>query len=62
MKVTIYWRTKDGGLIDRIRQRFDISSEITINEETETEVDSRQLNELKEYERQGFIQLRYKNK
>lgn len=40
MRVTIYWRTKDGGLIDRIRQ----------------------MDELKEYERQGFIQLRYKNK
>ena len=44
MRVTIYWRTKDGGLIDRIRQRFG------------------QLDELKVYERQGFIQLRYKNK
>lgn len=46
----------------RIRQRFGISSGITINGETETEVDSRQMDELKEYERQGFIQLRYKNK
>nr|DAH77918.1 MAG TPA: hypothetical protein [Caudoviricetes sp.] len=60
MKVTIYWATKDGGLIDRIRQRFGISSGITINGETETEVDSRQMDELREYERQGFIQLRNK--
>lgn len=62
MKVTIYWATKDGGLIDRIRQRFGLSAGITINGETVAEVDEKQLDELREYERQGFIQLRYKNK
>ena len=51
MRVTIYWRTKDGGLI---------SAGITINGETVAEVDDRQLDELKEYERQGFIRLRNK--
>lgn len=60
MQVTIYWRTRDGGLIDRIRRRFGISSGITVNGETETEVDSRQMDELREYEKQGFIQLRNK--
>lgn len=60
MRVTIYWRTKDGDLIDRIRQRFGISSGITINGETVAEVDSRQLVKLKEYEKQGFINLRNK--
>lgn len=60
MKVTIYWATKDGGLIDRIRNRFGISAGITINGETVAEVDEKQLNELKEYERQGFINLRNK--
>ena len=59
MRVTIYWRTKDGGLIDRIRQRFGISAGITINGETVAEVDE-QLDELREYERQGFIKLRNK--
>lgn len=62
MKVTIYWSTKDGGLISRIRKRFGISAGITINGETVAEVDEKQLDELREYERQGFIQLRYKNK
>lgn len=62
MKVIIYWVTKDGGLIDRLRQRFGISAGISVNGETETEVDSRQMDELREYEKQGFIQLRYKNK
>ena len=60
MRVTIYWRTKDGGLIDRIRKRFGISAGITINGEAVAEVDEKQLDELREYERQGFIQLRNK--
>lgn len=60
MRVTIYWSTKDGGLIDRIRQRFCISAGITINGETVAEVDEKQLDELREYERQGFIKLRNK--
>lgn len=62
MRITIYWTTKDGGLIDRLRQRFGISAGITINGETVAKVDEMQLNELKEYERQGFIQLRNKDK
>lgn len=60
MRVTIYWRTKDGGLIDRIRKRFGISAGFTINGETVAEVDEKQFDELREYERQGFIQLRNK--
>lgn len=62
MRVTIYWRTKDGGLIDRIRKRFGISSGISVNGETVAEVDASQLGELREYERLGFIQLRRKEK
>lgn len=60
MKVTIYWSTKDGGLIDRIRKRFGISAGITVNGETVAEVDDGQLDELRDYERQGFIKLRNK--
>lgn len=59
-EITIYWVTRDSGLIDRIRKRFGISAGITINGETVAEVDEKQLNELKEYERQGFIKLRNK--
>lgn len=62
MKITVYWNTNDSGLIDRIRQRFGISAGISVNGETEAEVDDKQLDELKVYERQEFIQLRYKNK
>lgn len=60
MRITIYWATKDGGLIDRLRQRFGISAGISVNGETEAEVDDGQLDELREYERQGFIKLRNK--
>lgn len=60
MKVTIYWSTKDNGLISRIRKRFGISAGITVNGETVAEVDDGQLDELQEYERQGFIKLRNK--
>lgn len=60
MKVTIYWFTKDVGLIDRIRKRFGISAGITINGETVAEINDGQLDELSEYERQGFIRLRNK--
>ena len=60
MRVTIYWKTRDGGLIDRIRKRFGISGGITVNGETEAEVDGARLDELKEYEEQGFIKLRNK--
>lgn len=62
MRITIYWATKDGGLIDRMRQRFGISAGISMNGETVAEVDDRQLDELREYEKQGFIRLRNKNK
>lgn len=62
MRITIYWVTKDGGLIDRLRQRFGISAGISVNGETEAEVDDKQLDELKVYERQGFIKLRNKEK
>ncbi len=30
MRITIYWATKDGGLIDRLRQRFGISAGIRL--------------------------------
>lgn len=60
MGITIYWNTKDVALIDRIRQRFGISAGITVNGETVAEVDEKQLDELKVYERQGFIKLRNK--
>lgn len=60
MRVTIYWKTKDAGLIDRIRKQFGISQGMTVNGENEVEVDDKGLQVLKDYEKQGLIQLRNK--
>ena len=60
MKVTIYWTTKDSGIIDRIRQRYNISQGMTVNGETDVEVNEQQLDELREVEKRGFIKLRFK--
>lgn len=60
MKVTIYWITKNCGIIDRIRKRYNISQGMSINGETDIEVDDKQLGELKEVEKRGFIKLRFK--
>lgn len=60
MKVTIYWATKDGGLIDRIRKRFGISAGITVNGETVAEVDDGQLDELRDYESKRYIGIQAK--
>lgn len=60
MKTTIYWKTKDAGLIDRIRKQFRISQGMTVNGENEVEVDDKGLQVLNGYEKQGLIQLRNK--
>lgn len=60
MKITIYWTTKDSGIIHRIRQRYDISQGMTVNGETDVEVNELQLEELREVERRGYIKLRFK--
>lgn len=60
MKVTIYWKTTDSGIIHRIRQRYNICKGMSINGETDIEVNDKQLDELKEVEKRGFIKLRFK--
>ena len=61
MKVTIYWSTKDNGLISRIRKRFGISAGMSINGENSVAVSDEELAELRKYEADGFIELRNKN-
>ena len=51
---------KYAGLIDRIRKQFGISQGMTVNGENEVEVDDKGLQVLKDYEKQGLIQLRNK--
>ena len=59
--ITIYWITKDTGIIDRIRRRYDITTGMTVNGETNVTVSEKQHEELKKVEELGYIQLRYKN-
>ena len=60
MKVTIYWSTKDNGLISRIRQQFGISEGMSVNGENAVAVTDEELAELRKYEADGFIELRNK--
>lgn len=60
-EITIYWVTRDSGLIDRIRKRFGISEGMSINGENSVAVSDEELAELRKYEADGFIELRNKN-
>ena len=60
MKTTIYWKTKDAGLIDRIRMRYGISQGMTVNGENVIEINEAQYKELREVESLGYIQIRNK--
>ena len=59
--ITIYWKTKDAGLIDRIRKRFGISEGMTVNGENAVTVTGDELAELRKYEADGFVELRNKS-
>ncbi len=60
MKLTIYWVTKDALSIRRIREKFNLSSYISINGETPAEIREEDLPLLRETEKRGFIQIRNK--
>lgn len=60
-RITIYWITKNTGIIDRIRRRYNITTGMTVNGETNVTVSEKQHEELKKVEELGYIQLRYKN-
>lgn len=60
MKVTIYWITKDEDLRMRIRERFGIDNYVSINGETSAEIKDKDVELLRETEKRGFIQLRFK--
>lgn len=60
MKTTIYWKTKDTHIIDRIRKRYNICQGMTVNGENAVEVNEQQLDELREVEKRGYVKLRFK--
>lgn len=58
MKVTIYWKTKNQGTISRIREKFDIESDTSVNGETIANIKDKEMELLRETERMGYIQIR----
>lgn len=60
MKATVYWKTKDTHIIDRIRKRYNISQGMTVNGENVVEINDAQYKELQEVEKLGYIQIRNK--
>ncbi len=62
MKLTIYWSTKDESIRARIRKRFGIPWEVTVNGETKADIRDEDMELLRETERRGFIQIRFKKR
>lgn len=60
MKITIYWCTKNQHAIDRICARFGISRYRSVNGEVDVEIKDEDIELLRETERRGFIQIRFK--
>lgn len=60
MRLTIYWSTKDESIRALIRKRFGIPWEVTVNGETKADIRDEDMDLLRETERRGFIQIRFK--
>ena len=60
MRVTIYWKTTDRDVMDKIRKRFDIPRYTSINGETHASICEEDIPLLSECEKRGFIQIREK--
>lgn len=60
MKLSIYWTTKDEAAKKRIRARFGIPREVSVNGETEADIREEDMPLLQETERRGFIRIRRK--
>ena len=62
MKLTIYWVTKDESIRARISKRFGIPWGMTVNKETKVEIRDEDMDLLRETEKRGFIQIRFKKR
>lgn len=60
MEVTIYWVTKDPDKISRIQARFGLGTYVSVNGETPANIKDEDIELLRETEKRGFIQLRFK--
>jgi hypothetical protein len=55
MKITIYWVTRDWGLIRRLREKYRLPQYMSLNGLTEAEVDEETLNNLRKGEPEYLI-------
>lgn len=60
MKLTVYWVTKDAESIQRIREKFNLSPDTTLNGETPAEIREEDIPLLRETEKRGFLRIRNK--
>lgn len=61
IRLTVYWCTKDEGIIMKIRERFGLPSHMTVNGETDARIRDEDFPLLEETARRGFIQIRKLN-
>lgn len=58
---TIYWTTKKVEFIDRIRERFNITTGMTVNGENMVTINSdKDFSDLKACQERGLLQIRNK--
>ena len=62
MKIYVYYKTNDWGIIRKIQKRFNLPDCVTVNGETclPCEIKDEDVELLRETERLGFIQIRKK--
>lgn len=56
----IYWKTKDPEIIKDIRSKFNLPPGMTINGETPCEIQDSEIDSLREFEKLGYIKIRFK--
>lgn len=62
MKIYVYYKTNDWGIIRKIQKRFNLPDCVTVNGETcqPCKIKDEDVELLRETERLGFIQIRKK--
>ena len=59
--VRVYWKTRKQDTRERITEKFNLPHYMTVNGETDGEINDDDLPLLQECEKRGFIQIRKKN-
>lgn len=63
MKLTICWTAKgrQKDCYESIREKFGISSYMSVNHETTCDISEEDMEMLRKCERRGFLKIRFKN-